>query len=791
MRSRADRSAKVFICFSLLVTLVSLGLLAGCGKEKTPTNTPPPAIVIGISPFTTTVAHGATQTFTATVTNTTNTGVTWSVDEANGGSITNAGVYTPPTGLGTFHVTVTSQADNTKKATATVTVVDSTVVTVTPDTATVAINAQQTFTAAVTDVTDTSVTWKVQEEAGGTIDAETGVYTAPNKAGTYHVVATSVEHSAKSGTAAITVTAPAPTFTTAAPTTAAEAEVYTYTPAATDPAGGTVEFALLGKPEGAKLEEGVLTWTPAKEQSRIENSFSVQVISSEGGTAVQEWTVTPTGIIRGQMIANHLHAAGVSGVPVDLTNYDIYAYVPAEDGTLTELEGTGTPEGTFEIPGVAGGKYWLSVLNYNVSEAEVVTCGGGQVLTDRSDIDLSCFVQGRSDVEYASEGTQRHFQIQGINPWQENDYIEFSVPNAREWDGWYGLVPDSISYDGLRSAYHLASGDAGILGQWTSAVSTGGRPYGLLTKVLNIADVTDTDADTTTISGAMQNVAGTHAFDATIAGTEFKKLNAAINPNTITNGSELYIETHPFGLSHGYVDYGPGLFGFSAWGEDESNPPVDDDVYLGQFTYGNPFPSTWPLIAEYWHDTLTSYNVSGSSMQIGTSYYQFTDALPTLAAPVKPILGPATEISVDETSFFDGGEVSATPTITWKAPALGTAQGYDLFLLQVSDGIYEDFAFRTTDTSVTVPAGVLQPGVNYMFAIRALNETGQDLAATPFMMGFPRAGAWATSGIFTVAAPVTPAARTAMARKLSGFKAMHKLTKSLGNSRRQLHKPVR
>jgi hypothetical protein len=60
------------------------------------------------------------------------------------------------------------------------------------------------FTAAVAGATDPAVTWSVQEGAtGGTIDAG-GTYTAPNAAGTFHVVATS-RAGAAVGVAAVTV----------------------------------------------------------------------------------------------------------------------------------------------------------------------------------------------------------------------------------------------------------------------------------------------------------------------------------------------------------------------------------------------------------------------------------------------------------------------------------------------------------------------------------------------------------------------------------------------------------
>jgi hypothetical protein len=64
-----------------------------------------------------------TQQFKATVLNTTNTAVTWSVDGVVGGNatvgtITTAGVYTPPKALGTHTVKATSKADPSKSGTA-------------------------------------------------------------------------------------------------------------------------------------------------------------------------------------------------------------------------------------------------------------------------------------------------------------------------------------------------------------------------------------------------------------------------------------------------------------------------------------------------------------------------------------------------------------------------------------------------------------------------------------------------------------------------------------------------
>ena len=117
----------------LCVSLVLLGLLAACGGSSTP----PVAVnaVAGV-PSSLFPNHNGwpTQTaqFSATVTNTSNTAVTWAVTTANGGSIDpNSGVYTAPNvaaGLPTsVTITATSVADSTKSGSTTETLKAATV----------------------------------------------------------------------------------------------------------------------------------------------------------------------------------------------------------------------------------------------------------------------------------------------------------------------------------------------------------------------------------------------------------------------------------------------------------------------------------------------------------------------------------------------------------------------------------------------------------------------------------------------------------------------------------------
>jgi len=98
-----------------LITIALLVLLVACGGSSTTGGTPPPATQVKLNTTTASTLVGQTAQFTA------NIPVTWSIQEANGGTIS-AGLYQAPWQVGTFHVVAQSVADTTKSASATVSV---------------------------------------------------------------------------------------------------------------------------------------------------------------------------------------------------------------------------------------------------------------------------------------------------------------------------------------------------------------------------------------------------------------------------------------------------------------------------------------------------------------------------------------------------------------------------------------------------------------------------------------------------------------------------------------------
>lgn len=174
-------------------------LLSGCSGNAT-------FIQISVSPATATVKRLGQLQLQATVTRTSNTAVTWRVQESGGGTVSNTGLYIAPNVEGTYHVIATSVADPKQKATATITVSGEPEVSISiaPTTVTIPRSSTQQFQVTVTGTSNTGVTWSVQEAGGGTV-SDTGLYSSPNTDGTYHVVATSVADTTKTATATVTV----------------------------------------------------------------------------------------------------------------------------------------------------------------------------------------------------------------------------------------------------------------------------------------------------------------------------------------------------------------------------------------------------------------------------------------------------------------------------------------------------------------------------------------------------------------------------------------------------------
>lgn len=179
------------------------------------------AVTVSISPATATIQTGSMLQFTATVSNATNTAVTWQVNGTAGGSsaagtISSGGLYSAPETLpnpASVTVTAVSQADTSASASAAITLeTPPESLSISPSSVTVLAAANQQFTLKVTGSESLPpVNWQVNGTTGGNSTVGTittgGLYAAPaNPPSGRTVTVTAVSKSNSAETASATVT---------------------------------------------------------------------------------------------------------------------------------------------------------------------------------------------------------------------------------------------------------------------------------------------------------------------------------------------------------------------------------------------------------------------------------------------------------------------------------------------------------------------------------------------------------------------------------------------------------
>jgi len=344
------------------------------------------AVLLSISPTSASVPTSGTQLFTASVTGTSNTAVTWGVSSAGCssspcGTISTSGssaVYLAPSvapSPASVTVVATSVADPTKTASTSVTVVPVIAVTVSPTGASVPTGTTQQFKASVTGTSNTAVAWSVTGTgcsgvACGTINTS-GFYTAPAvvpSPATVTVTATSVADPTKSSAVNLTIvgsgkngSAQALAITTTALPQIVKGQAYS---ALLQAAGGTPPYTWIvasGQlPSGLTLSAATGQIQGMPPSSAGQFSFTVQVADSAARplTAAKAFNLSIT--------ANSAPTASTCMVGGFSYNCDAYGGVT---GTNIPCNGTGSAVigtvGYFHAE-LVGNRWWLCTPSNNL-----------------------------------------------------------------------------------------------------------------------------------------------------------------------------------------------------------------------------------------------------------------------------------------------------------------------------------------------------------------------------------------------------------------------------------------
>ncbi len=177
MRSLSPNNERTFRTRTIAaISFFAAGMWTfGCGAGSASPPPPPSSIEVTLRPATGSVLLGDRATFTASVTNAPDTGVSWSVDGVPGGNaalgtIASTDVYTAPADLpspATVQVTATSHADPTKSGTGNLAIASDITLNLTPNPAAVELGATQAFQATVTSSAhpDTAIRWSLSGPA--------------------------------------------------------------------------------------------------------------------------------------------------------------------------------------------------------------------------------------------------------------------------------------------------------------------------------------------------------------------------------------------------------------------------------------------------------------------------------------------------------------------------------------------------------------------------------------------------------------------------------------------------
>jgi hypothetical protein len=593
---------------------------------------------------------------------------------------------------------------------------------------------------------------------------------------------------------------PAPVFTSSPGTAATEGAAYTYPITATDPAGGTVTFSLAQSPAGASLGGSTLTWTPTPAQSRLPNSFTVTASTSGGASAIQSWIVTPGGTVHLSWVDTYWDASGSLTVPLDWTQNTAFAngvaaLVPQPDNSLLVLTGSGNADGTFTIPNVPGGYYWLRIApiaNY---------------WTSSSTFDFGHDILGRPPKATTSAQTTIDLSATGLDPLQTQDWFAFLTDlNLLDFAYRRDLPAGSTSFTGaalITANFDFSQASAGFFLQY-EPVALGPMNGFALGPQLALPNLSIVNGATNTIAGNL-TPSPKSSLNVDVIGSAWATLMNHLGPGTPTVlGSVLTLSAQPFATDRLAVGFdsilGPNLSlfsplqnttAFSSSGAPQCTdasgslfalpvtlePAISADQNLGTLQYGDPFPAAWPRVFSFCEKATLQIPVPNS---LTPSPFLIVDgentALPT--APIAPLVSAVQNPTINGADFFSPGTLNTTSvTVSWSAPGGTPPNAYTVQLFPLAPtppngtpAYVPSLKFTTATTSATLPVK-LTPGQTFVVVISARLDARANVETSPNRSALPTAYANIVSAPITVspaaAAQVIHAASDAVSRMLA------------------------
>ena len=559
-----------------------------------------------------------------------------------------------------------------------------------------------------------------------------------------------------------TTASAAPVFTSTPVTQAVEGSAYTYQLAAS---GTAVAFSLPSAPIGATLNGNTISWTPAAEQSRVSNSFTVTATASGGASATQSWAVTPSGTIRISRIDTLWNESGSTNTPFDWSRLDsnVAALVPQPDGSFKSLSGTAGANGTFEIPNVPAGYYWLRLGTRDTYWTSSSTF----------DVGNDFFVPTANPPAPTTSTTHINFNFTSLDATAASGLLQFDTPEWAALRFSASTNPGSTTVFGglgISSNFDFSVIKNAFVRQYEPTAFGSMNGY-VLGPELTLSNLSLTTGGLNTISGALNptvpasinlSVAWAPVFDH-IAPTAPTAVGGgfylSVQPYIAADGPNVSL-SNPIDLIWTNANSSTSIFNSPSCSTNPSfstNPPLTTDVEAGTVQYSDPFPTTWRRTFRVCQSASVNVPVPGGTTQSINLTNSQTTSLPT--ATVQPLLSPVQNPKINGADLFTAGTINGTAvTLTWDPPAIGTSFGYNVAIMSTTTfpngtvGYLSSTTLGTAKTSMTIPPDLLRSGQTYLFVITSRVDGRANMETSPHRSSLPTASA------DVISAPITTVA---------------------------------
>lgn len=449
--------------------------------------------------------------------------------------------------------------------------------------------------------------------------------------------------------------------------------------------------------------------------------FSVRVSNAAGSVTSENGTlrVFIARTLRGQVGTLFQTSSGEVSMARDLTSVVLDVLQPNGGGNFHRYAALGLSDGTFTVPGVPPGPFYLFIRGVGSEPTE-------GLWTTNETLDLRRMQAGRSDgVVATGDQAALALNIQGALAGQFTRLQTF-VPNL-------GLVSD-LAGSGPLYRYPwkgLPLVEASKDAMWVAGLkpqTTGPSTVTSLVGILAVPPFTMSASNETRLNANLQAVSSDQTLswkaDTDAYGSLLPLVNPAVDPVLSRGPFRVDLLAQPLGSSAGPLAPWPSIL--------EYRTTHVGNLDSGVLAFGDPYPQIWGRMVRLRQELSFDLPIPGASQSV-----HLTDAIQELwpldswpVAPRTPLLSPVLQPKVDNASLFiPPASIGLTPTLTWSVKA-GDQPSYfivTIYKVDPSDGRLQVISEITTEVpNLAITEGLLQVGSYYLVRVVAFQSTAYD-----------------------------------------------------------------